>query len=238
MTSARGNLLIASLDVAVRATLADSVERVPFSQGYPFYEDGDELRHAWFVERGLISLVTTLSDGFTVENATVGREGVVGATADLRPAPAFGQAIGQAPGEASRIELSRLREIAQTHEPLRHRLSLAADLITAESRQSAACLARHEVHQRLCRWLLRCHDRLGDDNLTLTQEFLGHMLGTRRSTVSLVARTLEKAGLIDYSRGSVRILDRKGLEARSCECYASVHRRAVEMGLEPRNPPS
>jgi CRP-like cAMP-binding protein len=229
----RGNLLLAALPERIRGAAAEHFERVTFSQGESFYQDGDHLRHAWFVEHGLVSLVTTLSDGFTVENTAVGREGVVGLTPDLRPSRAFGAAIGQTPGEAVRVELGRVRELALADDDFRRALSLVLDQITTHSRQSAACLARHDVHQRLCRWLLRCHDKMGDQPLPVTQEFLGHMLGTRRSTVSMVAGALEKAGLIRYSRGLISVRDRRGLEARSCECYASLRRRAAELGLEP-----
>jgi CRP-like cAMP-binding protein len=233
----RGNLLLAALDERAREAVAEQGERVVFVQGDSLYQDGDELRHVWFVEQGLISLVTTLSDGFTVENTAVGREGAVGLTADLRSTRAFGAAVAQTHGEAVRLDLGRVRELAEEQTGFRRRLGLFVDQVTAHSRQSAACLARHDVLQRLCRWLLRCHDRMGDQGLPLTQEFLGHMLGTRRSTVSMVAGTLESAGLIRYSRGFITVQDRRGLEARTCECYASLRRRSVELGLEPPHTP-
>ncbi len=230
---AHGNLLLSGLDPSTRAELDRHFERQPFAHADGFYSDGDELRTAWFVEQGLISLVTTLSDGFTVENTAVGREGVIGLTPDLQPARAFGDAIGQTHGETLRIDLAALREVASGDEQLRHRLSLSFDLTTADTRQQAACLARHEVHQRLARWLLRSQDRLGSDRLPLTQEFIGHMLGTRRSTVSTVAQDFEQAGLIRYSRGVIQVLDRPGLQARTCECYATMKQRALDLGLEP-----
>jgi len=229
--------LLAALDSRARERLAAHLEPHPFPQGQPFYEDGQDIRHAWFVETGLISLVTTLSDGFTVETSAVGREGAVGVTADLRPAPASGNAVGQIAGHAQRIELGRLREIAHEDEQLRHKLGLLYEHLVADSRQSAACIARHSVIERMCRWLLRCHDRMGGDELRLTHEFLAHMLGTRRSTVSTVAADLEKAGLIRYSRGTIIVLDRRGLEARACECYATMRRRSIELGLEPAHVP-
>ncbi len=95
------------------------------------------------------------------------------------------------------------------------------------------CLARHDLEPRLCRWLLKCQDRLGRDLLPLTQEFLGHMLGSQRSTVSQTAARLEKAGLIRYSRGRITVLDRPGLEARACECYATLRQREREFGIDP-----
>jgi len=233
----RGNLLLGGLDERTRGVLAPHLERFPFAQGVTFFSDGEELRHVQFVDSGLISLVTTLSDGFTVETSAVGREGAVGVTADLRPTPSSSNAVGQIAGQVFRIELARLREIAQADEDLRHKLSLLYEHQVADSRQSAACLARHSVVERTCRWLVRCHDRIGGDELRLTHELLAHMLGTRRSTVSTVAADLEKAGLIRYSRGAITVLDRRGLEARACECYATMRRRSVDLGLEPPQAP-
>lgn len=235
--SGRCNLLLASQDPRTREALAPHLELMAFDQGHVFFRDGDHVNHLWFVERGIVSLVTELEDGFAVENTAIGHEGIVGLTSDLHPAQAFGIAIGLIAGEASRIELPRLREIARQDDRLYHKLSLFHEQITAESRQSCACLARHEVHHRLARWLLRCHDRHGETVLPLTQEFIGHMLGVRRSTVSLVAQELELAGLIRHARGAVEILDRRGLEARSCECYAAMRRRALNLGLEPPQAP-
>jgi CRP-like cAMP-binding protein len=132
-----------------------------------------------------------------------------------------------------RIEHGRLRELTGQHPGLRYRLSLYADMLAAEHRQSAACLARHEVVPRLARWLLRSQDRVGGKEIPLTQEYLAHMLGAQRSTVSVAAGELEKIGAIRNARGRVTVTDRPALEATACECYAAMRERSIELGLEP-----
>jgi len=233
MTSLKsGNLLLAGLDAPVLAAMAAHMERVPFEQGLYFYRHGEILRHAWFLESGLSSHLTILSDGFAVETGAIGHEGAIGLSADLKPRAAFGDCVAQVPGAALRIELARLKDLADAWPSLRRRLDLAQELLSGESRQSAACLARHEVEPRLCRWLLRCHDRLEGDHLPLTQEFLSHMLGAQRSTVSSAVGVIEAEGLIGHRRGVVTIVDRAGLEARACECYATLRDRAQELGFQ------
>jgi CRP-like cAMP-binding protein len=233
----RTNFLLAGLEPAAGADLEPWLEPFEVPQGFVFFDEGDVVRHAWFPQEGLISLVTSLSDGFTVETAVIGREGAVAAHPDLRPRPEFGRALAQTLTHGVRIELARLQALSESHPDLRHRLSLYADMLAAEHRQSAACLARHEITPRLARWLLRCHDRIGRSVLALTQEFLGHMLGAQRTSVTVAAADLERAGVIHNARGRVTVLDRRGLEASACECYAAMRERSIELGLEPVQQP-
>lgn len=128
----------------------------------------------------------------------------------------------QLAGAASVIDVDRLRKIAAEFEPFRSLLIRLEQVLFAQSQQSAACNASHLVEARMCRWLLRMRDLAEGDDLTLTQDFLAQMLGVQRPTVSLVANTLQKAGLIEYRRGHIRLLDIAGLEQGSCECYATV----------------
>jgi len=225
------NLLLAELDRSVLDALAPHMERTSFKQGFYFYRHGELLRSAWFLESGLSSHITTLSDGFVVETSAIGRDSALGLSPDLNPRPAFGDCVAQVSGSGLRIDLPRLREVCEAHPSLRRRLDVAQELLSSDSRQSAACLARHEVEPRMCRWLLRCQDRVQSDELPLTQEFLSHMLGTQRSTVSVTAGVLEADGLIRYSRGRIAVLDRAGLEVRACECYATMRERARELGF-------
>jgi len=125
-------------------------------------------------------------------------------------------------GSAGTIEVNRLRQLANEFEPLRALLIRHEQVLFAQSQQSAACNASHTVEARMCRWLLHMRDLAGSDDLMLTQEFLAQMLSVRRPSVSIVASPLQKAGLIKYSRGRIRVLNVKGLQKRACECYGTV----------------
>ncbi len=229
-----GNILLRELAPAARKELDRHLKPLSFGKGFIFYEHGQEMRHVYFVEHGLVSFTTVLSDGFGVENAAVGREGVLGITSDMRPAPSFGVVMGQIEGAALQIDKPRLREFVEGGNPaFKHRLSLFTEQLMGEMRQSAACLARHEVDARMSRWLLRCQDRIGGEEIPLTQDFMGHMLGVQRSTVSEVASALERDGLITYTRGRITILDRAGLERRACECYPTLRARETDGGVDP-----
>jgi CRP-like cAMP-binding protein len=176
----------------------------------------------YFPHSGIISLVVEMSEGAMVETAMVGRDGVMGASSALDGKVSLNKAIVQAAGVASVISAEKLLELAKTHDALRSMLIRHDQVLFAQAQQAAACNATHTVEARLCRWLLRMRDLVGDNDLNLTQEFLGQMLGVRRTSVSLVAGTLQHAGLIRYSRGHIRILNVEGLREGSCECYETV----------------
>jgi CRP-like cAMP-binding protein len=170
----------------------------------------------------MISLVALLKSGEAIEIAAIGREGAVGIKIGLQPQLSFARAIVQLPGTALRIELDKFQQAARESLGITHLASCANDLLTANLQQAAACNAMHPLESRLARWLLHARDRFDSDALPLTQEFLSQMLGVRRTTVSLAAHALQKAGLIRYRRGKIELLDRDGLEAVSCECYQAV----------------
>jgi hypothetical protein len=152
----------------------------------------------------------------------VGRDGAFNAAAALDGKVSLNKGIVQMAGSAGTIEVSRLRRLANEHERFRSLLIRHEQVLFAQSQQSAACNASHSVEARMCRWLLYMRDLAGNDELMLTQEFLGQMLNVRRPSVSMVANPLQKAGVIKYSRGRIRVLDAKALQKRACECYGTV----------------
>ena len=157
-----------------------------------------------------------------IETAMVGRDGVFNAASALDGKVSLNKGIVQLAGTASVLDVERLRVLADEYKIFRSRLIRHEQVLFAQSQQSAACNASHRVEQRMCRWLLRMRDLADSDDLTLTQEFLAQMLGVRRPSVSIIANTLQRAGLIKYRRGNIRLLDIGGLKEGSCECYATV----------------
>src|SRR5204863_1569376 len=171
----------------------------------------------------IISLVVTLSTGEMIEAAMVGKDGIVGASAALDGKVSLSRAIVQIPGDALTCELDLLRKAALQSHPLLALLIRHEQTVYAQAQQSAACNAAHDVEARLCRWLLRARDLSDSDTLPFTQEFLAEMLGVRRTSVSLVAHTLQQAGMIKYARGRIQITNLEGLRETACECYGTVN---------------
>jgi CRP-like cAMP-binding protein len=186
------------------------------------YEAGDPVDRVYFPHSGIISLVVELSGGQGIEAAMIGRDSMLGAAAALDGQVSLNKAIVQLPGTGETLDVSRFREVAEESPALRTILLRHEQVLFAQAQQSAACNASHTVEARLARWLLRSRDLSGSDTLALTQEFLADMLGVQRSSVSPVAVTLQRAGLIRYSRGHIEILDLEGLRNASCECYGTV----------------
>ena len=185
-------------------------------------EAGSQIEHVYFPHSGVISLVVELSIGDMIETAMVGRDGVLNAAAALDGKVTLNKSIVQLAGVAAVLTIGQLRSFCDKNPRFRSLLIRHDQVLFAQSQQSAACNASHSVETRMCRWLLRMRDLAGSDDLQLTQEFLAQMLGVTRPSVSLVANTLQKAGLIRYRRGNIRILDLPGLKEGSCECYATV----------------
>tara|TARA_R110002167_G_scaffold9558_15_gene44231 strand:- start:650 stop:1291 length:642 start_codon:yes stop_codon:yes gene_type:complete len=194
---------------------------IDFSLGHHFGDADEDVRHIYFVNSGIISAVSMMANGETVEAYMVGYEGFTGATAWLVPFRTSVRYIGQLAGNAQRIEARRLRELASERPGLRTVLATYDASLQVELEQSAPCNALHRTEQRFAKWLLRAHDRADGDILLMTQEFLGNMLGAQRTTVNEAAQSLATAGAITYSRGKVVITDRAVLERRACECYAA-----------------
>lgn len=192
------------------------------------HEAGDTLRSAYFCNTGLISILSVLSDGKTVEVGLVGKEGLVGLPLIAGFRTAASRAVVQIEGTALRVDGDAFAMILRQCPRLERKLQQFSQIMTMQATQIAACNRLHEVEARLARWLLMSADRVGTASLGLTQEVLGQMLGTRRSSVTVAAGILQKAGLIAYTRGDVRIVQRTKLERAACECYGLM-RRQVEV---------
>jgi CRP-like cAMP-binding protein len=227
--SHRANRLIASMPGELRAKLVPHLEIVPLEPRTVLVDSGQRLRYAYFPHAGVICLMAALRKG-GAETATVGPEGFIGFEALLGSDVASQRILVQVTGAASRVPIGVLMELVRDHPPLRDLLLYYVRYFLIQVLQSVACNGLHSVHERCARWLLMAHDRAGTDSFHLTQEFLAELLGIQRPSVTIVARTLQKAGLIQYSRGLIAITDRPGLEAAACECYDMV-RKALEQTL-------
>ncbi len=223
-THHRTNRLLAALEPDDLAALEPHFEVISLSRGQVLYEPGDVIGHVYFPHDAIISLVKVMEDGATNEVAVFGREGVVGLLSALVTREAFGRYIVQMSGSASRILFERLNEVRNTRASLRQLIMRYGEAFLAQTFQTVSCNALHPVEARCCRWILSMHDRADGDTLPLTHEFLAEMLGVQRSSVSVVTRTLQTAGLIQQSRGSITIIDRAGLEETTCECYGKIRR--------------
>jgi CRP-like cAMP-binding protein len=213
------NRLLLAMPRAGFARLKPSLEAVSLRQGQQIDRLGEPVRYHYFVDCGFISMVKTMQDGRSVEVGGVGIEGLTSPTAVLAFNAAALDSVVQIPGHGFRIKHEILKRELE-HDPIFLRLiQNYARYLLSQVAQTAACNRLHPVEERCCRWLLVAHDNALSDLFPLTQEFLATMLGAQRAGVSLAARVLKKAGLINYSRGQIRILDRKGLEQESCECY-------------------
>jgi CRP-like cAMP-binding protein len=233
----RTNRLLATLGPEDFAALEPHLELVnlPFQQ--VLYEPGDPILHVYFPHDAVVSLVNVMEDGGSVEVGVFGREGVSGLLSALVTREAFGRYIVQMGGTASRISYNRLDEVRNARPGLRQLIMNYGDVLLAQTFQTVSCNAVHVVEARCCRWILNMHDRADQDTLPLTHEFLAEMLGVQRSSVSVVTRTLQTAGLIRQSRGSITVTDRAGLEETTCECYGRI-RRMYQRLLPSTYPPA
>ena len=216
------NRLLASLPPDALSAISPYVKIVELKFGDVVAEAGSAVRQVYFPYSGVISLVVELDVGMMIETAMVGHDGALNAASALDGKVSLNKGIVQVAGSAGTIEVNRFRRLANEFEPLRSLLIRHEQVLFAQSQQSAACNASHSVEARMCRWLLYMRDLAGSDDLSLTQEFLAQMLSVRRPSVSIVASPLQKAGLIKYSRGRIRVLDVKGLQKRACKCYGTV----------------
>lgn len=187
--------------------------------------------YAYFLEQGMASVVIGLTNGNTVEVGVVGIDGVVGLPILLGAEGAPGRTFIQIEGSGFRIKAKILKEEFERPGVLRRHLQKYMHGFLVQTSQTAACNRQHGIEERLARWLLTCRDRMETDRLTLTHDFLGHMLGSPRTTVTLAAGLLQRAGLIDYLRGAVTIKNRPGLEDTACECYRTVRDEFKRLAL-------
>ncbi len=219
-----GNRLLDLLPVEDHDRLRPSLETVAIGVKEVVCEADELIPHVYFPTGAVISLVTPMSDGATVEIATVGREGMVGLAIFLGADAMPSRADGQIPGDALRMEAGAFRAEVERNGPLVRVLNRYAHALFTQAALVLACNGVHPAGQRCARSLLQTHDRVGADQFVLTQEFLARMLGVRRARANSAAGLLREAGLIGYARGRLTILDRRGLESASCECYRVIGR--------------
>jgi CRP-like cAMP-binding protein len=219
------NRLLALLSDEERERLLPCMQRVSLESGESIQEAGKPISYAYFPLSCALSLVVTTADGSQVETATVGNEGMVDVSLLMGANESAVDTFAQIPGEALRMRRAALDGELDAGGAFPDVMRRYGEAYLSQVAQSAACNRLHPVEQRLCRWLLATHDRVGLDHLPLTQEFIATMLGVRRSTVSITTAVLEKAGYIRHARGSIDVLDRAGLEQGSCECYSVVRNK-------------
>jgi CRP-like cAMP-binding protein len=216
------NRLLQRANAADLARLKPDLKKVRMILGEALHPAGAPIEQIYFPLGGMVSLLTVMKSGEQIETAIIGREGVVGAAIGIDGALSNVQATVQLNGSAWQITAPRFLEVYKSSEHFRLLMNHSLAIIHFQAQQSAACHALHTVESRLCRWLLHAQDTVGGDTVDLTQEFLSHMLGVQRSSVSQCAHALQRTGTIQYTRGRIRIVDRAGLEECACECYGAI----------------
>jgi CRP-like cAMP-binding protein len=219
---ARRNKILAAVPAGEFNRLVQKLEAIQLKLHEVLYLPKERIKHVYFLTGGIISLLTILEDGTTIEAAVVGSEGMVGLSVIMGVERANNEALVQAEGLAFRMRAEDLRAGFNRESVLRDSLMSYIHVLLTMLSQNAACNRMHTVEERLARWLLLTHDRVGKNEFVFTQEFMSHMLGVRRAGVSVAANTLRRAGLIDYQRGEIAVLNRAGLEDASCECYRTI----------------
>ena len=216
------NRILSSLPAGEFGEIAHTLQPFALAAGAYLHNADEEIHHVYFVESGLISLITVLEDGTSIEVGLAGREGASGISVLLGSDTAAHQALVQMNGRALRMKTEDARDAFRRHGQFQRGLLRYTRALLAMTAQTAACNALHTIEERLARWLLLCRQRSGSDVLPLTHEMLSNMLGVRRSGVTVAAGILQRAGLIRYSRKDIVILDGEGLESASCECFRSM----------------
>jgi CRP-like cAMP-binding protein len=221
------NMILAALPRNEYKRLLPDLEPISLPVDVVLYKSGEVIEYVYFPGDGVVSLVTHMKNGTTIEVGLIGREGMVGIPVLLGDDIAFEEAIVQMAGSAMRLRSDVFKkDLKANHSPLLTQLLLYTRTLMKQVAQTAACNRVHTVEKRLSRWLLMCHDRMGADSLLLKQEFIANMLGTRRASVGSAATILQAEGLIRYSRGRISILNRTELEEFACECYHAVNGKA------------
>jgi CRP-like cAMP-binding protein len=219
------NKLLRKLNADDLAFLRPALKQVPMTRGASLHPVGSPIEHVYFPVSGMVSMLSVTKSGEQIETAIIGNEGVVGGWVAIDGANANTQSTVQIEGSAWQISTPKFLEIYSASDSFRFATNRYQGIILFQAQQSAACHALHSVEARLCRWLLLSGDLMDSDQISLTQEFLSHMLGVQRSSVSLCAHALQKSGLIEYRRGKIKIVDRDGIEECACECYAAIRER-------------
>lgn len=221
------NCLLSFLTLEEQSRLRPHMRHVTLPVGHVLYERGDRIDYAYFPTTCVVSCLYTMRDGSIAEIALIGNDGVIGISSFLGGSNGYAniahQAVAQIGGHALKIPSKVLQEEFVRGGSFQHTLLRYTQVLITQVSQTAVCNRLHSLEQRLCRWLLSCHDRVNGPEILMTQELIAKMLGGRRESVTVVAGRLQDAGLIHYSRAHIRILDRTGLEAAACECYKAVN---------------
>ena len=226
------NSILLSLPAAERAQVFPKLEMVRLKLHQVVHEAGETIKSGYFVNTGLMSLLAVQPDGKTVEVGLIGNEGFVGLPLLVGYRSSPNRVVTQGDGDAYRCDAAMLTELVRTCPVLHQQLHRFGHRLAMQTMQIAACNRLHDVEERLARWILMTQDRIGSDQLPLTQEFLSHMLGTRRSSVTVAAGLLQRAGLISYTRGNITVLNRKRLEEAACDCYVIVQKQLMDWESE------
>jgi len=220
----KNNRLLAALPEAEFQRWLPNLELIDMPLGQVLYESGSTLRHVYFPTTAIVSLLYVMENGASAEIAVVGREGIVGISLFMGGETTPSRAVVQSAGQGFRLASRAMKEEFNRAGPVLHLLLRYTQALITQMTQTAVCNRHHSLDQQLCRWLLLSLDRLQGTELVMTQELIANMLGVRREGVTESALQLQKAGLIRYARGHISVLDRMGLERRTCECYAVVKR--------------
>jgi CRP-like cAMP-binding protein len=229
------NYLLGRMSADDLSLLEPHLKQVRFKQHTVLFQADEQIRHVYFPTGAVISLVVGLETGQMIEAAMVGKDGVVGAAAALDGRISLSRGIVQLAGDAMVCDIDGLKSAALQSPHLLSLLIRHEQVVYAQAQQSAACFASHNVQARLCRWLLRARDLSDSDTLSFTQEYLAEMLGVRRTSVTVDAHTLQRAGMIKYARGKIQILDVDGLQETSCECYKAIKHHYAQLLGDPKN---
>jgi CRP-like cAMP-binding protein len=216
------NVILQHLSSKTLALIEPHLRKMKLAQGVVLHEAGEAITNVYFPLSGMVSMLAVLKSGEAIEAGVIGHEGFVGGYLGVRGWRPYGHAVMQMAGEAMRLNVRHFKKAYDSSDELRILVNGYQSVVYFQAQQTAACQALHQVEPRMCRWLLQAQDAVGGDTLTLTQEFLSHMMGVRRTSVSGSANKLQEDGLITYKRGVIRIVDRKALEKNACECYAAV----------------
>ena len=222
----RQNHLLAALPSADLERLLPTLEWVPMPLGHVLYESGAQMRHVYFPSTSIVSLLYVMEDGASAEIAVVGNEGVIGVALFMGGETTPNRAVVQSAGHGYRLTGQTLKQEFNRSGELQNLLLRYTQALLTQMAQTAVCNRHHSLDQQLCRWLLLSLDRLPANELVMTQELIANMLGVRREGVTEAAGNLQRAGLIEYRRGHITVLDRPGMEARACECYLVVKKES------------
>jgi CRP-like cAMP-binding protein len=222
LSSPHQNHLLDALPENDYERLAPHLEVIPLRLGDVLCESGGKLRYVYFPTTCIISLLYVMQDGASAEIAVVGNEGLLGISLFMGGDTTPSRAIVQSAGHAVRLEATILKKEFDRFGPLMHLLLRYTQALITQMAQTAVCNRHHSIDQQLCRWLLLSLDRMDSNELRMTQELIANLLGVRREGITEAAGKLQEAGLIHYTRGRITVLDRPGVEARSCECYRVV----------------